>query len=152
MKASFVVTGWRTEWLRTNRSSAPRVEPTLRLGPPMARPSKIVCIGLNFQDHARESRTEIPREPVLFFKSTTSLTGPNDDVIIPRGPRKLNWEVELAVVIGAKASYIEPEQAADHIAGYTLHNEYSEREFQLERNGQWVKGKSADTFAPLGPF
>jgi 2,4-didehydro-3-deoxy-L-rhamnonate hydrolase len=123
-----------------------------RLGAPLARPSKIVCIGLNFRDHAAESNMDLPKEPVMFFKATTALAGPNDPVMIPRGGTKLDWEVELAVVIGAKASYVDEARALDHVAGYALHNDYSERAFQLERGGQWVKGKSADTFAPIGPF
>jgi 2,4-didehydro-3-deoxy-L-rhamnonate hydrolase len=124
----------------------------LRLGPPISRPSKIICIGLNFRDHARESKMEVPGEPVLFLKATTSLVGPNDCVFIPRGGQKLDWEVELAVVIGKEGKYIPQSSALDYVAGYVLHNDYSERSFQLERGGQWVKGKSADTFAPLGPF
>jgi 2-keto-4-pentenoate hydratase/2-oxohepta-3-ene-1,7-dioic acid hydratase in catechol pathway len=139
-------------WLKQNSSSAPRVDANVRLGSPVARPSKIVCIGLNFRDHAEESKMEIPREPVLFFKATTSLAGPDDSVIIPRGGTKLDWEVELAVVIARKGSYIKKEHANKYVAGYALHNDYSERSFQLERGGQWVKGKSADTFAPLGPW
>jgi 2,4-diketo-3-deoxy-L-fuconate hydrolase len=139
-------------WLSRHGDSAPRIPGGERLGPPIRRPSKIVCIGLNFRDHAAESGMEIPREPVLFFKATSALCGPNDNVIIPRGGTKLDWEVELAVVIGRAASYVDPQQAAGHIAGYALHNDYSERAFQLERGGQWVKGKSADSFAPLGPF
>lgn len=119
---------------------------------PIARPSKIVCIGLNYAKHAAESGMAIPPEPVVFFKSTTALCGPNDNLIIPRGSEKTDWEVELAVVIGKKASYIEESEAMDYVAGYVLHNDYSERAFQLERAGQWVKGKSNDTFAPLGPF
>jgi len=145
------VDGLRT-WLSEHGVSAPRIHRDERLGPPVRRPSKIVCIGLNFRDHAAESGMDIPREPVLFFKATTSLCGPNDDVMIPRGGTKLDWEVELAVVIGRLARYVEIDRADDYIAGYTLHNDYSERAFQLERGGQWVKGKSADTFAPLGPF
>jgi 2,4-didehydro-3-deoxy-L-rhamnonate hydrolase len=125
---------------------------TVRLGPPVLRPSKIVCIGLNYADHARESGAAIPEEPILFFKSVSAITGPNDPVTIPRNSKKTDWEVELAVVIGKKASYVEETAATDHIAGYCLHNDYSEREFQLERGGQWVKGKSCDSFAPLGPF
>jgi len=140
------------KWLERNASSAPRVPDSVRLGPPIARPSKIVCIGLNFLDHAKESNMEIPKEPVLFFKSTTSLVGPNDDLMIPRNGSKVDWEVEVAVVIGRKASYVERDEALDYVAGYALHNDYSERAFQLERGGQWVKGKSADTFAPFGPF
>ena len=139
-------------WLNQNGKSAPRVPPSIRLGPPIRRPSKIVCIGLNFRDHAAESKMELPREPVIFFKSTTSLVGPNDSLVIPRNGTKVDWEVELAVVIGKKASYVAKESALDFVAGYVLHNDYSERAFQLERGGQWVKGKSADTFAPLGPF
>jgi len=140
------------KWLERNASSAPRVPDSVRLGPPIARPSKIVCIGLNFLDHAKESKMEIPKEPVIFFKSTTSLVGPNDDLMIPKSGSKVDWEVELAVVIGRRASYVERDEALDYVAGYVLHNDYSERAFQLERGGQWVKGKSADTFAPLGPF
>jgi 2,4-didehydro-3-deoxy-L-rhamnonate hydrolase len=139
-------------WVEVNCSSAPRVSLAARLGPPLCRPSKIVCIGLNFRDHAAESKMEIPDEPVIFLKATTSLAGPNDNVMIPRNGHKVDWEVELAVVIGKKANYVSRESALEHVAGYVLHNDYSERSFQLERGGQWVKGKSADTFAPLGPF
>ena len=140
------------KWLERHASSAPRIPESVRLGAPLARPSKIVCIGLNFLDHAKESKMEIPKEPVIFFKSTTSLVGPNDDLVIPKNGSKVDWEVELAVVIGRRASYLERDEALNHVAGYVLHNDYSERAFQLERGGQWVKGKSADTFAPLGPF
>jgi 2-keto-4-pentenoate hydratase/2-oxohepta-3-ene-1,7-dioic acid hydratase in catechol pathway len=107
---------------------------------------------LNYAQHAAETGVEPPKEPVLFFKSTTALCGPNDDLQIPRNSKKTDWEVELAVIIGKKATYIELEDAYDYIAGYALHNDYSEREFQIERGGQWVKGKSCDTFAPLGPW
>ena len=130
----------------------PEAPADVRLGPPIMRPSKIVCIGLNFADHARESGAEPPKEPVIFFKATSALAGPNDDVVIPKGGTKTDWEVELAVVIGKRAAYVEEGAAMEHVAGYALHNDYSERAFQLERGGQWVKGKSADTFAPLGPF
>jgi 2-keto-4-pentenoate hydratase/2-oxohepta-3-ene-1,7-dioic acid hydratase in catechol pathway len=140
------------DWLRRNAATAPRIAPDARLGPPIARPSKIVCIGLNFRDHAAESNLPLPAEPVVFFKATTAIAGPNDTVRIPKGASKLDWEVELAVVIGAKAADVTLADAPKHIAGYMLHNDYSERAFQLERGGQWVKGKSADTFAPLGPF
>jgi 2,4-didehydro-3-deoxy-L-rhamnonate hydrolase len=140
------------KWLKSDASSAPRVDPGVRLGPPVCRPSKIVCIGLNFRDHAAESNMEIPKEPVIFFKATTSLAGPNDPLIIPKNGTKVDWEVELAVVIGKRASYVAKDQALDFVAGYALHNDYSERTFQLERGGQWVKGKSCDSFAPLGPF
>jgi 2-keto-4-pentenoate hydratase/2-oxohepta-3-ene-1,7-dioic acid hydratase in catechol pathway len=139
-------------WVERNGSGAPHVPASDRWGPPIRRPSKIVCIGLNYRDHAAETGAELPKEPVLFFKSTTSLAGPNDAVIIPRGATKLDWEVEIAVIVGRRASYITREHAFDYVAGYALHNDYSERSFQLERGGQWVKGKSADTFAPLGPF
>ena len=139
-------------WLDANSSSAPRIPASVRLGPPIVRPSKIVCIGLNFRDHAAESKMEPPKEPVIFFKATTALVGPNDPLVIPRKATKVDWEVELAVVIGKKAAYISQEEALEFVAGFVLHNDYSERSFQLERGGQWVKGKSADTFAPLGPF
>ncbi len=139
-------------WLAQNAGSAPRVATTVRLGPPVCRPSKIVCIGLNYRDHAAETGAKIPQEPVLFFKSTTALVGPHDAVVIPRNAEKLDWEVELAFVMSKKASYVEKESALEYVAGYALHNDYSERAFQIERGGQWVKGKSGDTFAPLGPF
>ncbi len=139
-------------WVDANAGSAPRVSESVRLGPPLVRPSKIICIGLNFSDHAAESNMALPTEPVIFFKSTSALSGPNDTVVIPRGSVKTDWEVELAFVIGKRASYVSEANALDHVAGYLLHNDYSERGFQLERGGQWVKGKSADTFAPLGPF
>ena len=124
----------------------------IRLGAPIARPSKIICIGLNYSDHATESQMQLPPEPVIFFKATTAIAGPNDDLVIPKNSKKTDWEVELAVVIGKKASYVEEAAALNHVAGYLLHNDYSEREFQLERAGQWVKGKSCDSFAPLGPY
>jgi len=139
-------------WSDEHALNAPRVAPGTRLGPPICRPSKIVCIGLNFRDHAAESGMDLPKEPVIFFKASSSLVGPNDPLVIPRMSRKVDWEVELALVVGARAKYVTPEQAPGHVAGYVLHNDYSEREFQLERGGQWVKGKSADSFAPLGPF
>lgn len=126
--------------------------PKVRLGAPVSRPGKIICIGLNYRKHAAESGMEPPKEPVVFFKATSAITGPNDHIVIPRDSVKTDWEVELAVVIGKKASYVTKAQAMEHVAGYLLHNDVSEREFQLERGGQWVKGKSCDTFAPLGPF
>ncbi|HKO15942.1 MAG TPA: fumarylacetoacetate hydrolase family protein [Gemmatimonadaceae bacterium] len=138
-------------WLERG-ARAPVVPETVRLGPPIVRPGKIVCIGLNFRDHAAETHAAIPSEPILFFKATSSLCGPNDDVIIPKHSTKTDWEVELAVVIGQRAAYVDEAAAMQHVAGYVLHNDYSERAFQLERGGQWVKGKSCDTFAPLGPF
>jgi 2,4-diketo-3-deoxy-L-fuconate hydrolase len=139
-------------WLKTNQSTCPAVDASERLGAPLARPSKIICIGLNYIDHAKETNAAVPAEPIVFFKATTAMCGPNDQLVIPKNSTKSDWEVELAVVIGKKASYVEEKDANDHIAGYMLHNDYSERAFQLERNGQWVKGKSCDTFAPLGPW
>ena len=127
-------------WLAQNGSSAPRIEASVRLGAPICRPSKIVCIGLNFHDHAIESKMEIPREPVIFCNATSSLVGPDDDLVIPRNGEKVNWEVELAVIIGQRAKYVPAGRALERVAGYCLHNDYSERSFQLERGGQWVKG------------
>ena len=141
-----------SEWLDNNQNQCPKIGSEVRLGVPLVRPSKIVCVGLNYAKHAAESGMEVPQEPVLFFKATSALVGPNDDIIIPKGSEKTDWEVELAIVIGAKASYVEETDALDHVAGYVLHNDVSERAFQLERSGQWVKGKSCDTFAPVGPF
>ncbi|MEO8719886.1 MAG: fumarylacetoacetate hydrolase family protein [Ginsengibacter sp.] len=123
-----------------------------RLGCPVMSPSKIICIGLNYAKHAKETNAPIPKEPIIFFKSTTAISGPNDDVIIPKKSVKTDWEVELAVVIGKRVSYVEERDAMDYVAGYCLHNDLSEREFQIERGGQWVKGKSCDSFAPLGPW
>jgi 2-keto-4-pentenoate hydratase/2-oxohepta-3-ene-1,7-dioic acid hydratase in catechol pathway len=123
-----------------------------RLGPPIAKVGKVIAVGLNYADHAAESGLEVPKEPVLFMKATSAISGPYDDVILPRGSKKGDWEVELAIVIGKEARYVSEEEAADHIAGYTICNDVSERHFQTERSGQWVKGKSADTFCPLGPW
>ena len=130
----------------------PEVDENVRLGSPVARPSKIICIGLNYVDHCRETNAPIPTEPIIFFKSTTSLCGPDDDLIIPKNSTKTDWEIELAFVVGKKASYVEEEDALDYVAGYALLNDYSERAFQIEMGGQWAKGKGCDTFAPLGPF
>lgn len=140
------------EWLGANKNSCPMVADNVRLGPPLARPSKIVCVGLNYAKHAAESGMDIPEEPVLFFKASSAIVGPNDSIVIPKGSEKTDWEVELAIVIGQKASYISEKDALRHVAGYVLHNDVSERAYQLERSGQWVKGKSCDTFAPIGPF
>ncbi len=140
------------EWLVKNEKNCPVVSQDNRLGAPLTRPSKIVCVGLNYAKHAKESGMNIPEEPVLFFKATSAICGPNDDLMLPKNGDKTDWEVELAVVIGKKASYVAEENAMDHVAGYVLHNDYSERAFQIERSGQWVKGKSCDTFAPIGPF
>ena len=139
-------------FVQAHAGQLPLVADAERLGPPVARPSKIVCIGLNYSDHAREVGATPPAEPVLFLKSTTALVGPFDDIIIPRNSVKTDWEVELAVVIGKRASYVDEADAAGYIAGYTLHNDVSERAFQLERSGTWDKGKGCDTFAPVGPF
>jgi len=133
-------------------SSLSEVGKDIRLGSPVARPSKIVCIGLNYADHAKETGASLPAEPVIFMKSTTSLSGPFDDIMIPKNSIKTDWEVELAVVIGKRASYVEESVAMDYVAGYCLHNDVSEREFQLERGGTWDKGKGCDTFAPIGPW
>jgi 2,4-didehydro-3-deoxy-L-rhamnonate hydrolase len=130
----------------------PVIPNDVELDSPFARPSKIICIGLNYADHAKETNAAVPKEPIIFFKATTALIGPNDDVIIPKNSEKTDWEVELCVVIGKKASYVEEADAMNYVAGYCLHNDVSERAFQLERGGQWVKGKSCDTFAPMGPF
>ncbi len=140
------------EWAQAEFEGAPIVPDSVRLGCPIARPGKIVCIGLNYSDHARETGAKIPGEPVLFFKATSAIVGPNDDLVLPKGSLATDWEVELAIVIGKKASYVDEDQALEYVAGYTLHNDYSERDFQLNRGGQWVKGKSCDTFAPIGPW
>jgi 2-keto-4-pentenoate hydratase/2-oxohepta-3-ene-1,7-dioic acid hydratase in catechol pathway len=140
------------EFLQENGRKLPRVSPETRLGSPVARPSKIVCIGLNYADHARETGAAFPTEPVVFMKSTTALTGPNDPILLPRDSKKTDWEVELAVVIAERASYVEEENAMDYVAGYCLHNDVSEREYQMERGGTWDKGKGCDSFAPIGPY
>ncbi|MDF1739437.1 MAG: fumarylacetoacetate hydrolase family protein [Verrucomicrobiales bacterium] len=139
-------------WIDVNAGTAPRINLDDRLGPAVARPGKLICIGLNFSDHAAEAGMDIPAEPIVFMKATSAIVGPNDKVTIPRNSQKTDWEVELAFVVGKKASYVTEEEALDHVAGYVLHNDYSEREFQIERGGQWVKGKSCDSFAPIGPF
>ncbi len=138
-------------WLESHLDGAPEFDGDARLGPPVARPGKIVCIGLNFRDHARETGTAIPKEPIIFMKASSALCGPNDDLVIPPGSTKMDYEVELAFIIARAASHVSESDALDHVAGYTLMNDYSERAFQIERGGQWVKGKSSDTFAPLGP-
>jgi 2,4-diketo-3-deoxy-L-fuconate hydrolase len=139
-------------WVAANAGRCPVVAEGVRLAPPVQRPSKIICVGMNYSAHAREQGQEPPREPVLFMKATTSLCGPNDDLLLPRGSVKTDWEVELAVIIGKRARYVEKAAAMEHVAGYSVHNDYSEREYQLERGGQWDKGKGCDTFAPLGPW
>ena len=140
-------------WFQSNQNEAPRINATdVSLAAAIARPSKLVCIGLNYASHAAESGMEPPSEPVVFMKATSAWTGPNDSIMIPRNSSKTDWEVELAVVIGKKAKYVSEADALDFVAGYAVHNDYSERQWQLEMSGQWVKGKSADTFAPFGPF
>jgi 2,4-diketo-3-deoxy-L-fuconate hydrolase len=144
--------GRLARWVASDAPKAPRVPAGTRLASAVARPSKLVCIGLNYRDHARESGAALPGEPIVFLKASSALAGPEDDLRLPVGGEKTDWEVELALVIGARAKYVEVEDAMNHVAGFVLHNDYSERGFQLERHGQWTKGKSADGFAPLGPF
>lgn len=144
--------GYVSYILEMHKDLLPVVGEDVRLGCPVARPSKIVCIGLNYANHAKETNAPIPPEPIIFFKSTTSLSGPFDNITIPRNSLKTDWEVELALVIGKKATYVDESTAMEHVAGYLLHNDVSEREFQLERGGTWDKGKGCDTFAPMGPW
>jgi 2-keto-4-pentenoate hydratase/2-oxohepta-3-ene-1,7-dioic acid hydratase in catechol pathway len=133
-------------------SSLPAVSGKPRLGPPVTGVGKLLCIGLNYRDHAKETGAPIPDEPILFMKATTAINGPNDDVMLPRGSVKVDWETELGIVIGSHARYVDEAHALDYVAGYCVVNDVSERHFQLEGTGQWVKGKSADTFAPFGPY
>lgn len=135
-----------------NLNDLPIIDSDIRIGACVGNVGKIICVGLNFADHAAETGADIPSEPVLFFKSTTSICGPNDEILIPRGSEKTDWEVELAVIIGKKATYVDEADAMDYVAGYAVMNDLSERAFQLERGTQWSKGKSADTFGPLGPW
>lgn len=140
------------EFVKANDGKLIEIPQGERIGAPFARPSKIVCIGLNYLDHAKETNAPIPAEPIIFIKSTTSLIGPYDEVMIPKDSLKTDWEVEFCIVIGKEASYVEENEALDYVAGYVLHNDVSEREYQLERGGTWDKGKGCDTFAPMGPF
>ncbi|MGY3211132.1 fumarylacetoacetate hydrolase family protein [Mucilaginibacter sp. HD30] len=140
------------KFVADNEAKLPVIADGERWGSPIARPSKLICIGLNYADHAKETGAATPAEPVIFMKATSAIVGPFDDVVIPKYAHKVDWEVELAVVIGKKASYVEEADALNYVAGYTLHNDVSEREFQLERGGTWDKGKGCDTFAPIGPF
>ncbi|MCB0489122.1 MAG: fumarylacetoacetate hydrolase family protein [Cyclobacteriaceae bacterium] len=140
------------KWIDQNKSSLPQVKEGTRFGVCFQRPSKIICVGLNYTKHAFETKMPLPSEPIIFFKSTSALVGPNDGLTIPRGSKKTDWEVELAFVMGKRASYVEEKDSMDYVAGFCLHNDYSEREWQLERNGQWTKGKGADTFSPMGPY
>jgi 2-keto-4-pentenoate hydratase/2-oxohepta-3-ene-1,7-dioic acid hydratase in catechol pathway len=140
-------------WAATFASTQPKVDPSaVRLGSPIARPSKIVGVGLNYRDHAKEIKKELPSEPVVFLKATSALSGPYDDLVLPRGASKVDWEVELGVVINQRVRGVPESRALDCVAGFLVANDYSERSYQLERGGQWVKGKSADGFAPLGPY
>lgn len=138
--------------IEQNKIALPKIASDTRLGAPVARPSKIICIGLNYADHAKETNATPPTEPVIFMKATTAICGPFDEVVIPKNSEKTDWEVELAVIIGKKASYVSEADAMNYVAGYCLHNDISERAFQLERGGTWDKGKGCDTFAPLGPW
>ncbi|OKH86727.1 fumarylacetoacetate hydrolase family protein [Thalassospira sp. TSL5-1] len=133
-------------------ASLPEVSGDVRIGACVGRPGKFICIGLNYSDHAAETGMQVPPEPVIFFKATSAVCGPNDNVEIPRGSEKSDWEVELGVIIGKEAKYVDEANAMDHVAGYCVVNDLSERAFQIERSGQWVKGKSADTFGPIGPY
>jgi len=133
-------------------AALPAISGTPRVGPCVAKVGKIICVGLNYRDHAAEANMKLPTEPILFLKATSSIVGPADDVEIPRGSEKTDWEVELGVVIGKPAKYITREQALEHVAGYCVVNDVSERSYQLERGGQWDKGKGCDTFAPIGPW
>ncbi len=139
------------EFVRANTGRLPEVAATERLGPPVARPSKIVCVGLNYSDHAHEMGLPTPAEPVVFLKATSALAGPFDEIVLPKNSLKTDWEVELAVVVGRRAAYVAEAEALAYVAGYLLHNDVSERAFQLERGGTWDKGKGCDTFAPMGP-
>ena len=141
-------------WAELEQASATDFleEDSLSIGPCVPNPGKILCVGLNYAQHAAEAGMTVPKEPVLFFKATSAIVGPNDDLVIPKNSEKTDWEVELAIVIGKKASYVSEADAFEHVAGYVLHNDYSERAFQIEKEGQWCKGKGCDTFAPIGPF
>ena len=140
------------DYLKANDGKLTEISKDIALASPIARPSKIICIGLNYADHAKETGATPPPEPVIFMKATTALCGPFDNIVIPKNSKKTDWEVELAVVIGKRASYVEEANAMDYVAGYCLHNDVSEREFQIERSGTWDKGKGCDTFAPMGPY
>lgn len=137
---------------KTDLVKLPKVDPTVRIGPCVGNVGKFICVGLNYADHSAEAGAAVPSEPVLFMKATSAICGPNDDVVIPRGSEKTDWEVELGVIIGKPAKYVEEKDALSHVAGYCVVNDLSERKFQLEGTGQWVKGKSADTFGPIGPW
>ena len=161
--ASSLVSDWDNENITIEKlneiksidlSSLPKVENFDGIAPCVCKKSvgKIICIGLNYSDHAEETGMKVPPEPIIFFKATSAIIGPNDDVIIPKNSQKSDWEVELGIVIGKEAKYISENESQDHIAGYCVVNDLSERAFQIERSGQWVKGKSCDTFGPIGPY
>lgn len=138
-------------WLKSNQQLLKEISAGSRIGSPIPRPSKIICVGLNYRKHAAEAGMAVPEVPIIFMKATSSLCGPFDPIFIPKNSVKTDWEVELAVVIGRRAKYVSKDEAFDYVAGYCVHNDVSERDFQLHHGGQWVKGKSADHFAPLGP-
>ncbi len=140
------------QWISDKTDTLPEIEKNSRIGSPIKRPSKIICVGLNYSLHAKESGMAVPEVPILFMKATSSLCGPFDPIIIPKNSTKTDWEVEMAVIIGKKATYVSKESSMEYVAGYAVHNDVSERDFQLHHGGQWVKGKSADHFAPLGPY
>jgi len=142
----------RDAWRRVDPATRPRAPHAARVGPCLAHIGKLVCVGLNYPDHAAEAGMPVPTEPILFLKPASAVCGPDDNVEIPRGSKKTDWEVELGVVIGRRAKYVSEQQALGHVAGYCIVNDVSEREFQLERQGQWDKGKGHDSFAPVGPW
>lgn len=150
--SEWLESGGVVDLLSVNQSALPRIRTKTRVGVPVADIGKIVCVGLNYSDHAAETGQAIPNEPVLFMKPTTTLQGPNDPIVLPPGAQKVDWEVELALIIGKRASYVSLEDARSYIAGFSIFHDVSERVFQLERGGQWVKGKGCDTFGPLGPW
>ena len=152
ISASSMASGEVSQLQQLDLATLPVVADSPRLGPPVSGVGKIVCVGLNYYDHALETKMEVPDEPLLFTKSPGAISGPYDPVVIPKKGRRTDWEVELVVVIGRRASYLDPEQVPGHIAGFCLGNDLSERAFQLEGSGQWVKGKSCDSFAPIGPW
>ncbi len=148
----FLLQGWIDKLRNLDASVLPIVQGQTRIGPCVGGVGKFICIGLNYSDHAKEAGMALPAEPVIFMKATSSICGPDDDVVIPRGSKKTDWEVELGVVIGKPGKYVEAADANSHVAGYCVINDISERAFQMEGTGQWVKGKSADTFGPIGPW
>ncbi len=150
--ADFIASGRLKSLIEMNYDSLPLIDSSPRLGPPLKGVGKIVAIGLNYAEHIKETGAGVPDEPRIFTKATTAINGPNDPVMLPKGSTHTDWEVELAVVIGIKAQYVDEKNALDHVLGYTIMNDVSEREYQKNRGGQWVKGKSCDTFAPIGPW